>query len=139
MFSTFNAYKNMILIGIILILITGVGSYVYFTYRSLNNQIAQYKLNETTFTNTIIDMNVELNNAESNAARLRTAVADKTSKEVAIGKAYDTLLAEHKALKNAPPTIIYRNETVRDLASGKTSKTVSEMLHAIAELKYENF
>lgn len=139
MLDKLNLYKNMIAWGIILIVFTGIGTYAYFTYRSLTNQIAQYVLNEDVFSNVIIGLNVELNNAESNAARLRNAVNDKTVKESEVDAALKELKAENAALRNAPPTIIYKNEIIRNIVTGTTDTTVSDMLHNISRLTYADF
>lgn len=139
MLGTFNMYKNIIVGAIILILITSVGTYVYLTYKNLTGQIEQYKLNEKSFNEVIIELNKELVIQESNVLKLRHGIDAKAEKEKTVDRLLSELKAENETLRNAPPVILYKNEVIRNIVTGNVDDNISMILHNISRMKYEDF
>lgn len=139
MLGTFNMYKNIIVGAIILILITSVGTYVYLTYKNLTEQIEQYKLNEKSFNEVIIELNKELVIQESNVLKLRHGIDAKVEKEKTVDRLLSELKAENETLRNAPPVILYKNEVIRNIVTGNVDNNISLILQNISRMKYEDF
>ena len=120
MFAQLNIYKNMIIGGVIIVLITGLYFYIHTLKSQINNLQDLLKDNQ-----------IELANSKLQSERYKNAL-DSQNKEVEALKLNEKLsLAKLKKWKSLPPKIKYKTITkIREVKSDEC-KDIKNVLNAV--------
>ena len=120
MFAQLNIYKNMIIGGVIIVLITGLYFYIHTLKSQINNLQDLLKDNQ-----------IELANSKLQSERYKNAL-DSQNKEIESLKLNEKLsLAKLKKWKSLPPKIKYKTITkIREVKSDEC-KDIKNVLNAV--------
>ena len=120
MFAQLNIYKNMIIGGVIIVLITGLYFYIHTLKSQINNLQDLLKDNQ-----------IELANSKLQSERYKNAL-DSQNKEIESLKLNEKLsLAKLKKWKSLPPKIKYKTITkIREVKSNDC-KDIKNVLNAV--------
>ena len=127
MFGMFNAYKNMFLGGIVLVLVVGL----YFYIHSLKSQISDLQ-------SSLKDNQIELANSKLEANRLKT-VLDQQNKKIKLLK-IDTAKKTKVLIKwkELPPKIKYKTIIkIREVKSDEC-KDIKKQLDIIRHINFNS-